>query len=116
MKPLVVSIACCVFALGFMTTPARADLPWSSSRFALPLLEQPSFVDPTWLPRLTIRPATAPLELPRVSPSATANTELATLMMRRPSLGYTPRDWALTLSLEPGAPCTGACLKLAGWF
>ena len=48
-----------------------------------------------------------------VSPS---DARLAALMAQRPSLEYTPRDSSLTLALEPGSPCTGACFKLVGWF
>ncbi len=34
----------------------------------------------------------------------------------RPRLEYRLQGAQLSVALEPGAPCTGACLTLAGWF
>lgn len=41
---------------------------------------------------------------------------LVTLYDNRPKLEYRVRGAALSLSLEPGSSCTGACLTLAGSF
>ncbi len=45
-----------------------------------------------------------------------SDAQLAALLSQRPALEYSPRDSSLKLSLEPGSPCTGACLKLMGRF
>lgn len=34
----------------------------------------------------------------------------------RPRFAYKLRGDMLSIALEPGSPCTGACLTLVGWF
>jgi hypothetical protein len=58
-----------------------------------------------------------PLVLSAFAPKLPSPSEaqLAALLTQRPALEYWPRD-SLKLSLEPGSPCTGACLKVVGSF
>lgn len=56
---------------------------------------------------------------PRERPNqslAELQERLVTLYDSRPKLEYRLRGAALSLSLEPGSSCTGACLTLAGSF
>src|SRR6187399_2482570 len=88
-----------LLALSLATTPARAEpTRWLGLALDMPSLAQSS--------RLMSSP---PLALaPR--PVSATDAQLAALMATRPALEYTPRDSSLTLSLEPGSYCTGACL------
>lgn len=123
-----------LLASSSVATHASADpTRWLGTRFDLPLLMQPSRVLSTPLLVLAPQPApgsswpTAASSWPTAATSGTrfqasaselspSDAQLAALLARRPTLEYTPRDSSLTLSLEPGSPCTGACFKLAGWF
>lgn len=56
---------------------------------------------------------------PREHPNqslAELQERLVTLYDNRPKLEYKLKGAALSLSLEPGSSCTGACLTLAGSF
>jgi len=116
-----------LLALSLATTPARAeptrwlglalDGPWLSQysrMISSPLLVLAPQPARGWWPDQKASTSSLPssgYEL--VSPT---DAQLAALMARRPALEYTPRDSSLTLSLEPGSHCTGACLKLVGSF
>jgi hypothetical protein len=93
-----------VLALLLVATSANADpIQRLSLRFDQLALTRPSLAIPLSLG--TAEPLRSPTE-----------ARLAALLAQRPALEYSALDSSLTVSLEPGSPCTGACLKLIGWF
>jgi hypothetical protein len=94
-----------------------APLRWQP---AYPLLA--AFQRTVSLPKDIIGPATAPLDLQEFERFRVADDALAGLggsINLRPSwpmLKYRDADNDLSLTLAPGSPCTGACLKITGSF